>query len=225
MANVKSNYDINSLEESINSLFINEQNMFGGKVKTTGRKKGSKSSKKGSKGSNGSKRPMGRVRRGSKEQPNNKLKKNSKKGSKKNSKKGSKKTSRVNSRVNSPINALSDSIDVLEVSRFQNGGKKKKTSSKGSKPKRTLNEKLIEYQKLVKHIGAKLGGGPVAISLAKVIRDEVMNINKNIQDTEITQKAKDLFDKNISKWTNEYNKIKANLAAKREAKKKKGLNM
>ena len=101
-------------------------------------------------------------------------------------------------------------------------GKKKKTSSKGSKPKRALNEKLVEYQKLVKHISASLGGGPVAISLAKVIRDEVIKANpQNIKIEEITEKAKKLFDSNPSKWKTEYNKIKADLAAKREAKKAK----
>jgi len=202
--------------------------------------KGSKkagSKKAGSK--KGSKRATAAARAGSKGSKKAGSKKaGSKKGSKRANKnvndlemmggrrkKGSKKSSRSKSLHS---NTMSDSIEAFignpkkanvpnTLNTAQDGGKKKKGSnksskgSKGSKAKRELPEKLVEFQKLVKHMAASLGHTPQLFKLAKAVRDEIMKekANANAPIQEITKKSIKSFDDNKSKWTAEYAKLKA----------------
>ena len=204
--------------------------------KKAGSKKGSKrvvarpGSKKGSKKA-GSKKGSKRVaaRPGSKKGS----KKSSSKGSKRahkvtdiemmggRRKKGGKKSSKSSrSKNNSKSlnqNIMSDSIDsflsnsnVQQTNATQDGGKNKK----GSNSKRQLPEKLQEFQRLVKHLSGSLTGGPVLMKLAKAIRNEVSKAKPNISVKELTNDSIKHFDANKTKWTAEYNKLKAEKAKK-----------
>ena len=87
----------------------------------------------------------------------------------------------------------------------------KKSSSKraSSKAKRVLPEKLVEFQKTVKHVAAALGHSKHAFKLAKLLRDEAMKGNANASPQDVTKKANKLFDDNKSKWSAEHAKMKA----------------
>ena len=50
---------------------------------------------------------------------------------------------------------------------------------------------------------------PVMFKLAAMVRDEIIKTNPNTSIQEITKKAIKLFDDNIKKYTEEYNKLKA----------------
>lgn len=184
----------NTLKTSMNNgLFIGQN---GGAKKKRGSKK---VSKKGSK--KRSKRVFKRV-----------SKKGSKKGSKKESKKGSKRSSALT------IEMLGGR-KKLEEDDIQDGGKKKKGSKKriskkmskrkSKSIKKTLPEKLQEFQKLVKHLASALGHSPQLFKLAKTVRDEVMKTNPNASIQDITKKSMKYFDDNKDKLSAEYEKLKA----------------
>lgn len=182
----------NTLKTSMNNgLFIGQN---GGAKKKRGSKK---VSKKGSK--KRSKRVFKRV---------------SKKGSKKGSKRSSALTiEMLGGRKKYP------KIKKLEEDDIQDGGKKKKGSKKriskkmskrkSKSIKRTLPEKLQEFQKLVKHLASALGHSPQLFKLAKTVRDEVMKTNPNASIQDITKKSMKYFDDNKDKLSAEYEKLKA----------------
>ena len=142
-------------------------------------------------------------------------------------KKGGKKSSRSRS-LTPVVNNLSDSIDNT-ASEFQQGGKKKKAtspkrsssskrSSKGSKPKRELPEKLKEFQRLVKHMASGLGHSPTLFSLAKSVRDDASKANPNATPKQLTDASIKLFDSNKGKYTKELESLKAAKAKAKAAK-------
>ena len=74
---------------------------------------------------------------------------------------------------------------------------------------RVLPEKLVEFQKTVKHVAGSLGHSKHAFKLAKLLRDEAMKSNANASPQDVTKKANKIFDDNKSKWTAEHAKMKA----------------
>ncbi len=73
---------------------------------------------------------------------------------------------------------------------------------------RTLPEKLLEFQKITKHIRTALNGNlPIVMKLASNIRKEVEASNPNISPQELTKRTIKLFDDNKAKYTSEYNKL------------------
>jgi len=73
---------------------------------------------------------------------------------------------------------------------------------------RTLPEKLVEFQKTVKHVATTLGHSKHAFKLAKMLRDEAIKGNANATPQYITIKANKIFDDNKRKWTAVHTKMK-----------------
>jgi len=85
--------------------------------------------------------------------------------------------------------------------------KSKKTKSK--KTKRALPEKLLEFQKLVKHMKSITGEhSKFLFTLAKQIRDDITKSDPNISTQDLTKKAIKYADDNKSKIISRYNALK-----------------
>ena len=197
-----------------------------------GSKRASKSSQEGGKRKGSKKASKKASKKGSKRASKSMQEGGKRKGSKKASKKGSKravtdvdqqggrkrkgkKSSRsvshkLSQSVQSQSDSQADSQSQVQNQSQQDGGKKKKGSKRASsKSKRVLPEKLVEFQKTVKHVAAALGHSKHAFKLAKMLRDEAMKGNANASPQDVTKKANKLFDDNKSKWSAEHAKMKA----------------
>lgn len=146
----------------------------------------------------------------------------SKKPSKKPSKvsrkksKASKKPSKVSkktSKVSRKKSKTSKKPSKLVSKKPSKVSKKPSKMSKNSKRKvkRELPLKLQAFQKIVKYLATELGGhSPMIFKLAKIIRNNVIEKNPNASVDDITKKTIEEFNKNKSKYTTEYQKLKKN---------------
>ena len=204
------------------SLFSDDK-----KVKKSSKKGSKKSSKKGSKGA---KRHSKRHSKGDSKELKRHSKRHSKRDLKNQSKSHSKKyalkhivtTELEGGRKKGSKKSKVSKVSSEELDVKHKKGSKKSKKSKGSKrsvsgSKRTLPEKLIEFQKIIAYMAKVIGHRTVQLGkVAKMVRDEVMKSNPTASPQEITKKSMKLFDDNLAKYKSEYEKI---LAAKKASKK------
>ena len=127
--------------------------------------------------------------------------------SRKKSKKGSKLVARKKSKMSKKPSKMSKKPSKMS----KKPSKISKKSKKSRKVKRELPLKLQAFQKIVKHLASELGGhSPMIFKLEKMIRNLVIEKNPNDSVDDITKKTIDEFNKNKSKYTSEYQKLKKN---------------